>query len=75
MGLVCYLICPPHELNNPINMCCNFIEEYLLNPSQAVANARMSADERFGSLCCPDDDIYSQLSSPEYRLYEQITLS
>ena len=56
-------------------MCYNFIEEYLLNPSQAVANARMSAEERFGALSCPDDDIYSQLSSPEYRLYEQITLS
>ena len=56
-------------------MCNNFIEEYLLNPSQAVANARMSAEERFGGLSCPDDDIYSQLSSPEYRLYEQITLS
>lgn len=56
-------------------MCYNFIEEYLLNPSQAVANARMSAEERFGGLRCPDDDIYSQLSSPEYRLYEQITLS
>ena len=56
-------------------MCNNFIEEYLLNPSQAVANARMSADERFSGLSCQDDDIYSQLSSPEYRLYEQITLS
>ena len=53
----------------------NFIEEYLQNPSQAVANARMSADERFGGFRCQDDDIYSQLSSPEYRLYEQITLS
>ena len=56
-------------------MCTDFIEEYLQNPSQAVANARMSADDRFSSFCCPDDDIYAQLSSPEYRLYEQITLS
>ncbi len=56
-------------------MCTNFIEEYLQNPSQAVANARMSSEERFSGIYCPDDDIYSQLSSPEYRLYEQITLS
>ena len=56
-------------------MCNNFIEDYLQNPSQAVANARMSANDRFSVINCPDDDIYSQLSSPEYRLYEQITLS
>lgn len=56
-------------------MCNNFIEEYLQNPSQAVANARMSAKDRFSGINCPEDDIYTQLSSPEYRLYEQITLS
>ena len=56
-------------------MCTNFIEEYLQNPSQAVANARMSANDRFSGINCPEDDIYTQLSSPEYRLYEQITLS
>jgi hypothetical protein len=56
-------------------MCSNFIEDYLQNPSQAVANARLSAEERFGAISCPDDVVYSQLSSPEYRLYEQITLS
>jgi hypothetical protein len=56
-------------------MCNNFIEEYLQNPSQAVANARRNADERFSDISCPNDMIYSQLSSPEYRLYEQITLS
>ena len=56
-------------------MCTNFIEEYLQNPSQAVANARMSSEERFSGINCPDDVVYSQLSSPEFRLYEQITLS
>lgn len=54
---------------------CNFIEEYLKNPSQAVAVARKSADDRFLGLDCPDDEIYSQLASPEFRLYEQITVS
>lgn len=53
---------------------CNFIEEYLKDPSNAVAVARMSADERFGGMNCSEDEIYSQLSSPEFRLYEQITL-
>ena len=53
----------------------NFIEEYLQNPSQAVANARMSADERFGSIDCPDDIIYSQISSPEYKLYMALAIS
>lgn len=54
---------------------CNFIEDYLEDPSKAVAAARMSADERFGGMNCPDDEIYTQLLSPEFRLYEQITLS
>ena len=54
---------------------CNFIEDYLKDPSQAVAAARMGADERFCGMNCPNDEIYSQLSSPEFRLYEQITLS
>ena len=54
---------------------CNFIEDYLKDPSQAVAAARMIADERFCGMNCPNDEIYSQLSSPEYRLYEQIMLS
>lgn len=54
---------------------CNFIEEYLQNPSQAVAVARKSADDRFFGLDCPDDVIYAQLASPEFRLYEQITVS
>ncbi len=53
---------------------CNFIEDYLKDPSQAVAVARMSADERFCGINCPDDEIYSQLSSPEFRLYEQMTV-
>lgn len=53
----------------------NFIEDYLKDPSQAVSVARMRADEKFYGMNCPNDDIYSQLASPEYRLYEEITLS
>ena len=54
---------------------CTFIEDYLKDPSKAVAAARMIADERFGVINGLDDEIYSQLSSPEFRLYEQITIS
>lgn len=52
-----------------------FIEDYLVNPSEAITNARISADYRFSELECQDDMIYTQLSSPEFRLYEEIMLS
>ena len=52
-----------------------FIEDYLVNPSDAIANARISADCRFSDLECQDDTIYSQLPSPEFRLYEEMLLS
>ena len=52
-----------------------FIEDYLVNPSDAIANARISADGRFSDLECQDDMIYSQLSSPAFRLYEEMLLS
>ena len=46
-----------------------FIEDYLLDPSQAIANAR-----RIDSWADAIDDniIYEQLASPEFRLYEEI---
>lgn len=51
----------------------NFIEDYLQNPSLAVAAAQNTP---MGWAEAIDDDmIYSQLSSPEFRLYEEIILS
>ena len=49
-----------------------FIEDYLLDPSQAIANASASLN-----LSDPIDEntIYTQLASPEFRLYEDIILS
>ena len=49
-----------------------FIEDYLLDPSQAIANASASLN-----LSDPidEDTIYTQLASPEFRLYEDIILS
>ena len=54
---------------------CNFIEDYLADPSVAIQSALPSVEARFSSIDCNDDMIYAQLSSPEFRLYEQITLS
>ena len=46
-----------------------FIEDYLLDPSQAIANAR-SIDSWSDSI--DDDMIYEQLASGEFKLYEEI---
>ena len=51
----------------------NFIEDYLQNPSLAVAaaqNTPMGWTEGID-----EDIIYSQLASPEFRLYEEIILN
>ena len=53
----------------------NFIEDYLADPSAAIQNSLPSVEARFCNMDCNDDMIYAQLSSPEFRLYEQITLS
>lgn len=53
---------------------CNFIDDYLYNPSKAVA----AAAEKSRSQKCYDsveeESIYKELASPEYRLYEAIVL-
>ena len=51
----------------------SFIEDYLQNPSLAVAaaqNTPMGWTEDID-----EDMIYSQLASPEFRLYEEIILN
>lgn len=50
----------------------NFIEDYLNNPSQAVASAADSLThmDRFDNM--DEDMIYRQIASPEFRLYEEI---
>jgi hypothetical protein len=54
---------------------CTFIEDYLHNPSQAIINARPEVESRFGDLEYDDNYVYSQISSPEFRLYEEIALN
>ena len=50
----------------------NFIEDYLACKTQALASAKKMAD---GMVWCADIDeeaIYSQIASPQFRLYEEI---
>lgn len=53
----------------------NFIEDYLHNPALAILEARNELDrtDRFDNIS--EDDIYSQISSGEFRLYEEIIFS
>ena len=53
---------------------CTFIEDYLSNPSPAIINARPDVESRFGDCEYTNDHIDSQISSPECRLYEEMTL-
>ena len=50
----------------------SFIEAYLNNPSQAIAEAHKAAAEKSWSDDIDDEMIYAQLATPEFRLYEQI---
>ncbi len=52
-----------------------FIYDYLQNPSQAIAEARKRAYAKFLADDFSEDKIYAELSSPEFRLYEEIILS
>ncbi len=52
-----------------------FIDDYLQNPSQAISDARKRAYSRFSGIDFPEDKIYAELSSPEFRLYEDIIFS
>ena len=51
-----------------------FIEEYLQNPSQAIANAQKSTSAASWANDIDDDAIYSQIASPEFSLYQAMTL-
>ncbi len=49
-----------------------FIYDYLQNPSQAIADARQRAYYKFMADDYPEDRIYAELGSPEFRLYEEM---
>ena len=53
----------------------NFIEDYLIDPSAAISAAiNESSFENFGK-DFDADSIYDQISSGEFRLYEEILFS
>lgn len=56
-----------------IKAMCKFIEDYLKNPSQAVLNAKSCTESRRDDE--NDELVYTQISSPEFRLYKEIVLS
>ena len=53
----------------------SFIEDYLQNPGQAIADAAITSRNLNWSDDICDDLIYAQLASPEFRLYEDIIVS
>ncbi len=53
----------------------DFIEDYLHNPTLSILEAlnKLDRTDRFDSI--NEDDIYTQISSGEFRLYEEIIFS
>lgn len=51
----------------------NFIEAYLADPSQAVAAAQKTSMKWAEDL--DEKIIYSQIASPQFRLYEELVLT
>ena len=49
---------------------CNFIEDYLNNPSLAVAKARRASRSWFDQV--DDEAVYAQLSTPQFALYTEM---
>lgn len=50
-----------------------FIEEYLQNPAQAIENARKKNTSVWYDNI-DEEQIYSQIASPEFSLYQAIAL-
>ena len=53
----------------------SFIEAYLLDPTQAIADACQTAQTDSWSDNIDEDMIYAQIASPEFRLYEAMIFS
>lgn len=50
----------------------NFIEDYLVCKTQALASAKKTADNMQWCDSIDNERIYGQLASPEFRLYEEM---
>lgn len=51
---------------------CDFIEDYLRNPSAAISEALRRVREMNGSARFDDQLVYRQIASPEFHLYEEM---
>lgn len=51
---------------------CTFIEGYLQNPSLAVSSAVKEAGSLLWADSIDDELIYEQISTPQFRLYEEL---
>lgn len=49
-----------------------FIEDYLVNPTAAIASAAEASANLAWAEDIDDEIIWSQISSPEFRMYEAI---
>lgn len=52
-----------------------FIEDYLRDPSKAISEARERASRKFWYDDSIVEEIYKEIASPEYHLYEAVVLS
>ena len=53
----------------------SFIEAYLLDPTQAIADACKTVQTDSWSDNIDEDMIYAQIASPEFRRYEAMVLA
>ena len=51
-----------------------FIEDYLQNPSQAIAEAQKLASAATWADNIDDEMVYAQIASPEFALYQEMTV-
>lgn len=52
-----------------------FIEDYLQNPANAISAASRSVNQKSWADEIDEELIWQQISSPEFRLYEEIIFS
>ena len=52
-----------------------FIEDYLSDPSGAISAARQRAQSRNWFDGFDDNQIYEEIASPEFHLYEAVVMS
>ncbi len=58
--------------HKPIIFMCTFIEGYLQNPSLAVSSAVKEAGSLLWADSIDDELVYEQISTPQFRLYEEL---